>query len=173
MQQDLFEHSPPQSTLTQNKWINTRKAENDDEEIRRVKLHVESERKRKRKRDKPFARGSGSAGARAAADIQNTEISDLTQTEVVEAIIYESSEDDEFTTKLISPSEKHKLHRRIKDEDQDMITLPPKTPSITEKRKSNTNNPNSVINRDLRKQIMYQNNIIADLRRKLDNIRDV
>ena len=121
MQQEQLDHSPPQSTLTQNKWIDTRKVGNDDEEIRRGKLLVESERKRKRKRDKPLARNSGSAGVRAAADIQNTEISALTQTEVVEAIIYESSEDDEFTTKLISPSEKHKLHRRIKDEDQDMI----------------------------------------------------
>ena len=50
----------------------------DDDEIRRVKLRVESVRKLKRKRDKPFARGSGVGVVRAAADIQNTETSELT-----------------------------------------------------------------------------------------------
>ena len=69
MQQEQFDHSPPQSTLTQNKWIATRKVGKDDDEIRRVKLRVESDRKLKRKRDKPFARGTSAGVVRAAAEI--------------------------------------------------------------------------------------------------------
>ena len=173
MQQEQLDHSPPQCTLTQSKWIDTRKVGRDDEEIRQTKLLVESERKRKRKKDKPFARGSGGGGVQAAAEIPNTDISALTQTQVVEAVIYESSEDGEFTTKLISPREIHKLHGWIQEDEEDTNTTPLKTPTKSEKRKSNTNNPNSLLNRDLRRHIEAQNNIIAELRRKLQIIRDV
>ena len=83
MQQEQFDHSPPQTTLTQHKWMDTRKVGRDDDEIRRNRLYVEAERKRKRKKDKPFAHGTG--GVIAA---ENTEISELTQPEVLEATRY-------------------------------------------------------------------------------------
>ena len=160
MQQEQFECSPPQSTLTQNKWIATRKVGKDDDEIRQVKLQVESDRKAKRKRPKPFGRGSSANVVRAASNIPNTEISDITQT--VEAEVYESSQDMDFESKLISPREINKLHGRINEGDDDTI----KTPTKTEKRKSNSANTNSVLNKE-------QNRIIAELRRKLEIIRDV
>mgnify|MGYP001254926520 CR=1 FL=1 len=56
--QNQFDHSPPQTTLTQNKWIDTKKVGRDDAEIRRTKLAVEAERKRKRKKEKPVAHGT-------------------------------------------------------------------------------------------------------------------
>ena len=118
MQHELFEHSPPQTTLTQNKWIDTRKVGRDDAEIKRTRLLVESERKRKRKKDKPFVRssaggivratgGATGGGVRAggggdAIELPNSEISALTQSEVLEAVVHESSDDGEFATKLIS-----------------------------------------------------------------------
>ena len=169
MQQEQFECSPPQSTLTQNKWIATRKVGKDDDEIRQVKLQVESDRKLKRKRPKPFGRGSSAGVVRAAAQIPNTEISDITQTVVLEAEVYEISQDVDFESKLISPREIHKLHGRVNEGDDDTI----KTPTKTEKRKSNSANTNSVLNKDLRKHIEAQNRIIAELRRKLEIIRHV
>ena len=130
MQQEQFECSPPQSTLTQNKWIATRKVGKDDDEIRQVKLQVESDRKLKRKRPKPFGRGSSANVVRAASNIPNTEISDITQT--VEAEVYESSQDMDFESKLISPRKIHKLHGRVNEGGDDTI----KTPTKTEKRES-------------------------------------
>ena len=59
MIRDQFEHSPPQTTMTQHKWLDTRKVGRDDEEIRRTRLAVEAERKRRRKTKKPFAHGVG------------------------------------------------------------------------------------------------------------------
>ena len=167
MQQEQFECSPPQSTLTQNKWIATRKVGKDDDEIRQVKLQVESDRKANRKRPKVFVRGSSANFVRAASNITNTEISDITQT--VEAEVYESSQDSDFKSKLISPREKQKLHGRINEGGDDTI----KTPTRTAKRKSNSANNNSVLNKDLRKHIEAQNKLIAELRRKLEIIRDV
>ena len=169
MQQEQFECSPPQSTLTQNKWIATRKVGKDDDEIRQVKLQVESDRKAKRKRPKPFGRGSSANVVRAASNIPNTEISDITQT--VEAEVYESSQDMDFESKLISPREINKLHGRNNEGEGEDDTI--KTPSKTAKRKSNSSNSNSVLNKDLRKHIESQNKLIAELRRKLEIIRDV
>jgi len=167
MQPDQFDHSPPQTTLTQHKWMETRKVGRDDEEIRRNRLNVEAERKRKRKKEKVFARGTGGVVA-----TENTEISELTQPEVLEATVDESSEDRSFDGKLISPAEKRiRNARRVDDVTDGDQTF--KTPTKLKKHKSNTKNPHSVINRDLRKHIETQNKVIAELRRKLQIIRDV
>ena len=165
MQQEQFDHSPPQTTLTQHKWMETRKVGRDDDEIRRNRLYVEAERKRKRKKQKPFAHGTG--GVVAA---ENTEISELTQAEVLEATVYESSEDRSFDGKLISPAEKRMRNTRKLDDVSDGDE-PFKTPTKIQKRKSNTKNHHSVINRDLQKHIETQNKVIAELRRKLQIIR--
>ena len=103
----------------------------------------------------------------------NTEISELTQTEVVESEVYDSSEDVDFESKLISPRENHKLRNRVHEEDDDTFNTPLKTPTKTESRKSNMTNRHLVLNRDLRKHIEAQNRIIAELRRKLEIIRNV
>ena len=81
MQHNQFNHSPPQTTLTQHKWIDTKKVGRDD-------AAVEAERKRKRKKDKPFAHGTSVVEA-----VANTEISELTQAVVLEAVVYASSPD--------------------------------------------------------------------------------
>ena len=92
--QNQFDLSPPQTTLTQNKWMGTKKVGRDDAEIRRTKLAVEAERNRKRKKDKPFAHGTGGVVA-----VENSEISELTQPVVLEAVVYESSDDHDFDGK--------------------------------------------------------------------------
>ena len=114
MQHNQFDHSPPQTTLTQHKWIDTKKVGRDDAEIRRTKLAVEAERKRKRKKDKPFAHGTSVIEA-----VANTEISELTQPVVLEAVVYESSDDHDFDGKLISPAEKRMRNVRKVDEFTD------------------------------------------------------
>jgi len=162
MQQEQFECSPPQSTLTQNKWIATRKVGKDDDEIRQVKLQVESDRKAKRKRAKPFGRGS-MANVVRVSNIQNTEISDITQT--VEAEVYESSPDSDFETKVTSPRVINKLHVMVNEGDDVTMNTPPQS----KKQKSNSSNKLSV----LKKHIESQNLIIAELRSKLEIIRDV
>ena len=167
MQHNQFDHSPPQTTLTQHKWMDTRKVGRDDDEIRRNRLTVEAERKRKRKKDKPFAHGTGGVVA-----VENTEISELAQPVVLEAVVYESSDDRSFDGKLISPAEKRMRNARKVDDVTDGDP-PLKTPTKLEKRKSNSKNPHSVMNRDLRNHIEAQNKIIAELRRKLQIIRDV
>jgi len=123
MQPDQFDHSPPQTTLTQHKWMETRKVGRDDEEIRRNRLNVEAERKRKRKKEKVFARGTGGVVA-----TENTEISELTQPEVLEATVDESSEDRSFDGKLISPAEK-RLRNARRDDDVTDGDLTFKTPT--------------------------------------------
>ena len=80
--QNQFDRSPPQTTLTQHKWIDTKKVGRDDAEIRRTKLAVEAERKGKRKKEKPFAHGTS-----VVETVENTEISELSQP-VVEAVVY-------------------------------------------------------------------------------------
>ena len=124
MQHNQFDHSPPQTTLTQHKWIDTKKVGRDDAEIRRTKLAVEAERKRKRKKDKPFARGTTVIEA-----VANTEISELTQPVVLEAAVYESSDDRSFDGKLISPAEKRMRNARRVDDVTDGDP-PLKTPTI-------------------------------------------
>ena len=108
---------------------------------------MESDRKAKRKRPKPFGRGSSANVVRAASNISNTEISDITQT--VEAEVYESSQDMDSKSKIISPRKINKLHGRINEGDDDTIKTPPKTA----KRKSNSAQNNSVLNNDLTKHI--------------------
>ena len=164
MHNEHFDHSPPQSTLTQNKWIDTRKVGKDDDEIRRVQLRVESDRKSKRKRDKPFTRAISVGVVRAAAEVCSTEISALSTTEVLEAQVYESSDPD-FESKIV--------RGRVLDEEDETNTTPHKTPTKKERRHANTNNQYSIINKDLRKHIEMQNRTIADLRRKLEIIRNV
>ena len=94
----------------------------DDEEIKRTRFIVEAERKRKRKRDKTFARSTGSSGAGATVRMQS-EISELTMTEILEAEVYKSSDDNEFMAKLISPHEKYSLHTsRMEDDVGDIIS---------------------------------------------------
>ena len=100
MQPNQFDHSPPQTTLTQHKRIDTRNVGRDDAEIRRTKLHVEADRKRKRKTGKMFVHGTS-----GVEPVTNTEISELTQSVVLDAVAYKSSEDNSFDRKLISPRE--------------------------------------------------------------------
>ena len=88
MLRDQFDHSPPQTTLTQHKWLDTRKVGRDDEEIRKTRLAVEAERKRKRKARKPFPHGYAEDNAE-----QNTEISELTQPVVLDGQHDEPSTD--------------------------------------------------------------------------------
>ena len=164
--QNQFDHSPPQTTLTKNKWIDTKKVGRDDAEIRRTKLAVEAERKRKRKKEKPFAHGTS-----VVETVENTEISELSQP-VVEAVVYESSDDQNFDGQLISPAEKRMRNVRKVDESTDGdATL--KTPTKSDLRKNRNKNSESVMLRDLRRHIINQNNVIADLNRKLEIIRDV
>ena len=121
MQPNQFDHSPPHTTLT-HQWMETRKAGIDDEETNQTRLIVEAERKQKRNRDKPFARGTGGGETDAAVWMQS-EISELTMTEVLEAEVYESSDDNEFMAKLISPHEKYSLHTsRMEDDVGDIIS---------------------------------------------------
>ena len=129
MQHNQFDHSPPQTTLTQHKWIDTKKVGRDDAEIRRTKLAVEAERKRKRKKDKPFAHGTS-----VVETVTNTEISELSQPVVLEAVVYESSDDRSFDGKLISPAEKRMRNARKVDDVTDGDT-PLKTPTKSELQK--------------------------------------
>ena len=87
MQPDQFDHSPPQTTLAQHQWTETREVGRDDEEIKQTRLIVEAERKRKRKRDEPFVCSTSGGGAGAAVWMQS-EISELTMTEILEAEVY-------------------------------------------------------------------------------------
>jgi len=135
MQHNQFDHSPPQTTLTQHTWIDTKKVGRDDAEIRRTKLLVEAERKQKRKKDKPFAHGTSGVEA-----VVNTEILELTQPVVLEAVVYESSEDHSFDGKLISPAEKRMQNSRKVDDVTDGDT-PLKTPTKSELRKNRKNIP--------------------------------
>ena len=167
MQPNQFDHSPPQTTRTQHKWIDMRKVGRDDAEIRRAKLLVEADRKRKRKKDKLFAHGTSGVEA-----VVNTEISELTQSVVLEAVVYESSEDNSFDGKLISPREKRNRKSRMVDDVTDGDS-PLKTPTRSELRKNRKNDSDSPMVRDLRRMIIDQNNVIAKLRIQLEIIGDV
>ena len=63
---------------------------------------------------------------------------------ILEAEIYDSSQDADFESKLISPREIHKLHGRVHEEDDITINTPLRTPTKTEKRKSNSANTHSL-----------------------------
>ena len=92
----------------------------------------------------------------------NSEISALTQSEVLEAVVHESSDDGEFATKLISPQNTPKRYRyRCNDEDAEAS----KTPTICD--------PSHCNNIALMKQIAAQNTLISDLQRKLKTIEEV
>jgi len=107
----------------------------DDAEIRRTKLLVEAERNRKRKKDKPFAHCTSGVEA-----VVNTEILELTQPVVLEAVVYESNENHSFDGKLISPAEKRMQNSRKVDDVIDGDT-PLKTPTKSELRKNRKNIP--------------------------------
>lgn len=75
------------------------------------------------------------SGGGGGAVLMESEISELTQHEVLEAEIYESSvssDDKEFTTKLILPQEKQAMHSRMKNDlkndivDESLLKTPTK-----------------------------------------------
>ena len=115
---DEYPQSPEQVTLT-HQWTNTVKRGRGD-------LQIEENSKkalaaRKKKKDKPFVH---TGGKRAIAEVQEVEMSELTQPEVMEAVvdadeeslISASSNDSAFSSKLISPASKQKMHRKTNSE---------------------------------------------------------
>jgi len=173
MYADDYEQEPEQVTLT-NQWLNTKKHGRDDKEIERDKKKVLADRKRARQ--KVFLRQQRTNANEEASPskcIQESEVSELTQIEedIEEVVIHHSSDDSAFDGKLVSPAAKRLLHSRVEE------TPPPVRNKSNEKlcKRSNVpnNNPDSRLVKDLNKQIILQQNTIADLRRKMSIIRDI
>jgi len=173
MYADDYEQEPEQVTLT-NQWLNTKKHGRDDKEIERDKKKVLADRKRARQ--KVFLRQQRTNANEEASPskfIQESEVSALTQIEedIKEVVIYHSSDDSAFDGKLVSPASKRLLHSRIEE------TPPAVRNKSNEKSCKRSNapnkNPDSRLVKDLNKQIILQQNTIADLRRKMSIIRDI
>lgn len=106
--------------------------------------------------------------------------------EVLEEQVDESSStshDSEFLSKYISPRDKAKLNSRIvyprdKAKSYSRTVVEFASEEIVHQRSPSTTihkncNSESKLVRDLNKNILYQNNVIADLRNKLGVIRDI
>ena len=164
MHRNQLDHSPPQTSLIQHKWLDTRKVGRDDEEINQTKLAVEAERKRNRKTRKCFARG----GAEGQEQHQNTEISELTQPVVLDRNIEETSGDK---YKIVSPRKK-----RVMDDGEDgvgVIKIPHKIARSSKMQMEEYSINSEQTVRELEAHIGEQDKVIADLRKKLKTIGEV
>ena len=137
----------------------------DDEAIEHDRTKVAQERKQNWKRDMLFVKGSGSGGGVGTARSSNwlqSEVSELTQPEVLEVQIYDnsSSKDIDFTSKLVSPRDKVFIHRISTKRSI------PKTPPGKITKSSTKCFPYVRVIRDLNLQIINQDNVIAELRKK-------
>ena len=141
---DEYPQSPEQVTLT-HQWTNTVKRGRDDSQIaENIKKALAA---RKKKKAKVFVHSSRK---RAIAEVQEVEMSELTQPEVMEAVVDEddqdsvgaSSNDSAFSSKLISPASKQKRRRIMNSEPN------------TKKKRNKT--PDSKLVKDLNAQIILQ-----------------
>ena len=109
MHADQFDQSPEQVTLT-NTWHHTRKRGVNDDEIEIVQKAVAAEKKKK-----PFRREKRGVDELVELPVEESAISELTQGEVLEATVDQSSssEDSVFDKKLISPKQKKAMHGRL------------------------------------------------------------
>ena len=166
MQADQYDQSPEQITLT-NQWLHTKKRGRDDDEIERDRKKVAA-----KKREKVFKRSPSIRveDAIVREEVQpEVELSALTQTEVLEACVDEScstSNDSAFSSKLISPAVKRRLHSRIDTPPVELRTIP-------KSRTRRNTNPESRLVKDLNRQIIKQSNIICELRQQLHLISEI
>jgi len=106
--------------------------------------------------------------------LTETGVSEQIETEGVEELVVDqtSSYDSAFENdKLTSPREKEKLHSRFatgREVHNNKSTTTTTTTTIPKNR-----NKESRLVKDLNKHILHQNDVIADLRNKLDVIRDI
>ena len=134
-------------------------------------------------RDKPFSHSSSGKKAKISVEV-GTEVLELAETGVseqletgcIEELVVEktSSYDSAFENdKLTSPREKAKLHSRFTAGQDIHNNNKATTTTTTNTTIPNNRNRESKMVKDLNKHILHQNDVIADLRNKLEVIRDI
>ena len=184
MSREQWEHSPPQTTLTgqwvnEGEWMTTTKTGVDDDQIDLDRKKVISDQKKKRMRNKPFSHSSSGKKAKVSVEV-GTEVSALEETGVSEqletgrneelVVDNTSSYDSAFENdKLTSP---RKLNSRFAARKDIHINNKATNTTTTTTIPKNRNRESKMV-KDLNKHILHQNDVIADLRNKLEMIRDI